>query len=250
MVYVYIFGSVMLVSVVSLVGVVLLSLREAFLQKVLSVFIALAAGALLGDAFIHLIPEALAETEHGHEVGLLVIGGIVTFFLIEKYLHWHHHGDDTAASHVAPVGKLAIFSDAIHNFIDGIIIAASFMVSIPVGMATTVAVLLHEVPQEVGDFAVLLHAGYTKAKAVFWNFLSALAAVVGAATFVLLGDTSKELTHIFVPFAAGGLVYIALVDLIPGLHKEEGAGKIWLNTVFLIVGVLSMFLLTFIEVGN
>src|SRR3989344_2313200 len=155
--YIYAFVSVIIVSFVSLVGVFSLSLKEETVKKYISLFISLAVGALLGDAFIHLIPEAFENSTSPVLVSLLIIFGIFIFFTIEKFLHWHHHGEEKDESIIHPVGKLMLVTDGFHNLIDGIIIGVSFLVSIPIGIATTMAVVLHEIPQEIGDFAVLIH---------------------------------------------------------------------------------------------
>ncbi|MEK7124680.1 MAG: ZIP family metal transporter, partial [Patescibacteria group bacterium] len=161
--YIWSILSVVAVSLVSLIGVFTLSIKEEFLRKYIYIFISLAAGALLGDAFIHLIPEAFEESFDPALTGMFVIAGIVIFFILEKFFHWHHHGEDANKPHsIHPAGKLILFSDGVHNITDGIIIGASFLVSIPVGVATTLAVVLHEIPQEIGDFAVLIHAGYKR----------------------------------------------------------------------------------------
>ncbi len=228
-------------------GVFALSLKEEVLKKYIFVFISIAVGALLGDAFIHLIPEAFENSSNTTVTSVLVILGILIFFTLEKFLHWHHHGEDTEDDHIHPVGKLVLFSDGIHNFLDGIIIAASFTVSIPVGIATTVAVVLHEIPQEIGDFAVLLHSGYTKSRALWLNFLSALTAIFGAALFFLLGSGAEAFTEAILPVIAGGFIYIALTDLIPELHKTKEARHSVLQLIAVTVGVLVMIALTFLE---
>src|SRR3989338_9218766 len=158
-IYLYTFASVIVVSLISFVGVFSLSFKEEALRKYIFLFISIAVGALLGDAFIHLIPEALEDSANTTLTSTLVISGILFFFILEKIMHWHHHGEDKEENHIHPMGKLVLFSDGVHNFIDGIIIGASFLVSVPVGLATTIAVILHEIPQEVGDFAVLIHSG-------------------------------------------------------------------------------------------
>src|SRR3989344_5690581 len=155
--YLYAFSGVIIVSLISLIGVFLLSIREEFLKKYISFFVSLAVGALLGDAFIHIIPEALEISSNTALTGSLIIIGILAFFIVEKFLHWHHHGEDANEPHIHPIGKLILFSDGVHNVTDGMIIGASFLVSIPIGVATTIAVVLHEIPQEIGDFVVLLH---------------------------------------------------------------------------------------------
>lgn len=235
-----------MVSVLSLTGILLLSFKETLFRKFIPLFISVAVGALLGDAFIHLIPEALAN-DNATSMSLLIIAGILLFFVLEKFLHWHHHGEDTETSHIHPVGKLVLMSDVIHNFLDGVIIAASFMVSAPVGFATTLAVVLHEIPQEVGDFAVLLHAGYTKRRAIFLNFLTALSAFLGGAFFFAIGEYATSLTVYFIPLTAGGFIYIAVADLIPELQKTKRLRDSLYQLTAVIVGVSAMAALTFLE---
>lgn len=246
-IYIYALLSTVVVSLVSLVGVFSLSLKETFIRKHISLFVSLAVGALLGDAFIHLIPESFEALTNSANVSLLVIAGIFFFFIVEKFLHWHHHSDDIEKNHVHPVGKLILFSDGVHNFIDGIVIGASFFISIPVGIATTLAVILHEIPQEVGDFAVLLHAGYTRKRALWLNFLSALTAILGTLFAFLLGEAGKSFTTWILPLAAGGFIYIAVADLIPELHKTKVVKNSLLQFLSLALGVLLMFALTFLE---
>ena len=236
-----------MVSIVSLVGILGLSLKEELLRKYIFIFISLAIGALLGDSFIHLIPEALEEAANPGTVSLLIILGVLAFFVLEKFLHWHHHGEDKDEAHVMPVGKLVLVSDGVHNFIDGIIIASSFMISVPIGMATTIAVILHEIPQEIGDFAVLVHSGFDKKRALWLNFISALCAILGAAIVFLLGGFAESVSLWFLPIAAGGFIYIAIADLIPELHKTKSAGASFLQILTIIFGVLAMLALTFLE---
>lgn len=249
MIYIYALMATSIVSIVSLVGLLGLSLREDVLRKYIFVFVSLAVGALLGDAFLHLIPESFEALQNGTTIGLLLIAGLFAFFVLEKFLHWHHHEDDSYSHehHIHPVGTLVLVSDAVHNFIDGIVIGASFMVSLPVGIATTLAVILHEIPQEIGDFAVLLHAGYTRAKALWLNFLSALTAIAGTLIAFALGSASEVLTIWVLPVAAGGFLYIALADLLPELHKTHEGNHTYTQVTALVVGVALMYALTFLE---
>lgn len=247
MTYVYALVSVLAVSLISLVGVFTLSLREETVKKYIFMFLSLAMGALLGDAFIHLIPESIENFDGGSTAGILVIGGIFIFFIMEKFLHWHHHEDDSEEKHTHPVGDLILFSDGFHNFLDGVIIGASFLVSIPVGIATTIAVVLHEIPQEIGDFAVLLHAGYTKARALWLNFLSGLCAVLGVLASFALGEYGATLVMWILPLASGGFIYIAVADLIPELQKTKEPRKFALQIFMMIVGVSAMLALTLLE---
>ncbi|MSU54363.1 MAG: ZIP family metal transporter [Candidatus Staskawiczbacteria bacterium] len=244
--YVYAFSSVLIVSAISLIGVFVLSIKEDFFKKYIFIFISLAVGSLLGDAFIHLIPEAINGPLNSNIISVLIILGMVIFFIIEKFFHWHHHGQDLHQLHVQPVGNLVLFSDGIHNLIDGIVIGVSFIVSIPVGIATTIAVILHEIPQEVGDFAVLLHSGYSKKRALWLNFLSGLTAIFGVIIAFILGQTSEGLIIWILPIAAGGFIYIAVADLIPELHKTKELKHSLFQIFALVSGVLVMLALAFI----
>lgn len=248
--FIYTLLSVLAISLVSLIGLFGLSLKERALKTSLFALVSLAVGALLGDAFIHLIPEAFAEGTNALMVSLAIVGGVLAFFVIEKALHWHHHqGIEDVEHGTKPVGKLILISDGFHNFIDGIIIGASYLVSPEVGVATTIAVILHEIPQEIGDFGVLIHAGFSRAKALWYNFLSALFAVAGAILVFVLGSNIEGIVVFMVPIAAGGFIYIALSDLIPELHNQadKSARHAILQFFWIIIGVLLMVLLLGVE---
>lgn len=245
--YIYALTSVLIISIVSLIGVFTLSLKEELLRKYIFIFISLAIGALLGDAFIHLIPEALENSLNATSTSILIILGILIFFILEKFLHWHHHGEDKEEIHVHPIGKLILFSDGVHNLIDGIAIGISFIASVPVGIATTIAVILHEIPQEIGDFTVLLHSGYDKKHALWLNFLSALSAVFGVIIAFILGKTGENFTMWILPITAGGFIYIAVADLIPELHKTKKIKHSIFQIIAVAIGVLAMVALVLIE---
>src|SRR3989339_1355928 len=246
-IYIYAFVSVIIVSMVSLIGVFSISLKEEVVKKYVSLFISLAVGALLGDAFIHLIPESFESSFSPAVVGLLTISGILVFFIIEKFLHWHHHGEDKEETQIHPVGRLLLFTDGFHNLIDGVIIGVSFLVSIPIGIATTIAVVLHEIPQEIGDFAVLIHSGYDKKRALWLNFISALMAIVGVFFALIFGSIAEAFTLWILPIAAGGFIYIAVADLIPELHKTKELKYSVLQLGTLLVGILTMIVLLLLE---
>ncbi len=246
-IYIYSLLSVLIVSLISFVSVFSLSLSEQFLKKYIFIFISLAVGALLGDAFLHLIPESFESFSNPGLAGVLIIAGITGFFAVEKYLHWHHHGEDAEEPHIHPVGKLVLFSDGIHNIADGMIIGASFIASIPLGIATTMAVILHEIPQELGDFTVLLHSGYTKYKAIWFNFLSALSAFFGVLISFALGQAGEGFVSWILSLAAGGFIYIAVADLIPELHKTKELKHSFLQAAGIIIGILAMLALLFIR---
>lgn len=242
--------SVLLVSLVAVLAILAVSVRPARLSRILLYLVSFAAGGLLGDAFLHLLPEAV-EQAGGFTLALslYVLLGIVSAFVVEKFLHWHHHSTEHHhdEDRLPPLAFMNLFGDFLHNFLDGIIIAASYFVSVPVGIATTLAVIAHEIPQEIGDFGVLLHAGLSKTKALLFNLASALAAVVGAVLVMLVGGLNEGLLAALVPFAVGNFIYIAGSDLIPELHKVKEAGRGALQVLFLLLGIGAMALLLFLE---
>ncbi|HEU4488025.1 MAG TPA: ZIP family metal transporter [Actinomycetota bacterium] len=238
--------AVLIVSSVSLLGSLWLVIRPDLLQRTLLLLVSFAAGALLGDAFLHLIPES-AEGPGGLEVtaSAWLLGGILSFLVLEKVLHWHHaHLPHEEVIH--PVAVSNLVGDALHNFLDGAIVAGAFVASPATGWATTIAVLLHEIPQELGDFGILVHSGVGPRRALALNFFSGLIALVGAvATLVLLPLESVE--QLLVPFSAGAFVYIAGTDLIPELHKEPEPLKSLLQVVALVAGIGVMAILLVLE---
>lgn len=244
----YAFVSVLIVSLVSLVGTSILSIQEHLFRKYIFFFVSLATGALLGDALIHLIPETFEKMSEPLLGSLLIIAGIVIFFILEKFLHWHHHDiEEEHHKHVHHVGKMVLISDGLHNIIDGIIIGVSYLTSWELGIATTLAVILHEIPQEIGDFGVLIHAGYSKKKALFLNFLSALSALAGVGIAVLLGEFAQSVSIWFLPIAAGGFIYIAMADLIPELQKSSKLSSIFSQLFAMTLGIVAMIALIFLE---
>jgi len=235
--------SVVLISIISFIGAATLSLKRETLNRILLLLVSLSAGGLLGGAFIHLLPEAM-EAGFSASISLYVLAGIMFFFVMEKFIHWRHCHVPTSGSHPHPFAYMNLFGDGVHNFIDGLIIGASYLAGIPLGIATTIAVILHEIPQEVGDFGVLLHGGFGVKKALLMNFLTGLIAVVGVIVALMLGGMIEGMSLFLLPFAAGGFIYIAGTDLIPELHKECGAGKSMLQFVMILLGMLVMFSLT------
>ncbi len=236
-VWLYSLGSVFLVSLVSLIGLFTFPMNERTLRKILLFFVSFSAGALFGDAFIHLLPEAAEDFGFSLTVSLSLLGGIIVFFILEKFIHWRHCHIPTSEEHPHPVAFMNLVGDGVHNFIDGLVIGGSYLASVPIGIATTIAVVLHEIPQEIGDFGVLLHAGYSKKKALFFNFLSALTAVAGTALALLAGESTAAITSFLLPFAAGGFIYIAGSDLIPELHKETNPKKSVVQLIAFIAGI-------------
>jgi len=238
--------SVIFVSLLSFVGVLFIAIKEEKLKKILLFLVSFAAGGLLGDSFIHLLPEAVEEDGFSLSVSLAVLVGLLLFFVLEKFICWRHCHIPTSKSHPHPVVFMNLIGDGFHNFIDGAVISASFLTTIPLGIATTLAVVLHEIPQEIGDFGVLLHGGLSKNKALIFNFASALAAVGGAILVLILGERIVGVSQLLIPFTAGGFIYIAGSDLIPELHKETNLAKSLIQMVGLILGIGIMLILLFI----
>ncbi len=239
--------SVVIVSFISLVGVFTFGVKTEDLRRILLYLVSFSAGALFGDAFIHLIPEAVEATGFGLNVSLYVLFGIVSFFIIEKFLYWRHCHIPTSEEHPHTFAYMNLFGDAVHNFIDGLIIGGSYIVGLPLGIATTLAVVFHEIPQEIGDFGVLIYGGFKKSKALFFNFLSAVTAILGALVSLSLGFYIEGFTVFLIPFAAGGFIYIAGSDLIPELQKEAKPSKSALQLTAFIFGIVCLLSLVFLE---
>ncbi len=233
----WILTSTLIVSAISLIGILFLSVNQNLFRKMLLVLVSFASGTLLGGAFLHLIPEALLNG--GENLFIVILSGILVFFLLEKFL-WRHCHERDCPVHV--FAYLNLLGDGIHNFIDGILIAASFLTSTPLGFATALAVVSHEIPQEIGDFGILVYGGFSKVKALSYNLLSALMAFVGA---LLTYSFSAYLpsSSYFLMFAAGSFIYVATTDLIPELHKEHGVAKSFLQFALLVVGMSLMWFL-------
>lgn len=244
-IWLYSLTSVIVVSLISLVGVFTLTIKDKILEKILIFFVSCSAGVLLGDAFFHIFPEIVNESGYTTKLGFLLILGIFIFFVLEKYIHWHHCHKPNNPEHLHHLGMMNLFGDGLHNFLDGLIIAASYLVSVPLGLATTLAIIFHEIPQEISDFGVLLHSGFTKKKALLYNLLSALLAIIGAILGLLLRNAG--LAEIMLPIAAAGFIYIAMADLIPELHKEIKVSRSLLQLFSFILGIVIMYLFTFFE---
>jgi zinc and cadmium transporter len=240
---IYAILSTILVSSVALIGIFTLHLKKDSLHKILLFLVSLSVGALLGDAFIHLLPEAFETIGLNVTTSLLIISGMLLFFVIEKFLRWRHCHDDTCKEHLKPVVVMNLVGDFVHNLIDGMLIGASYVVSIPLGIATTIAVLLHEIPQEIGDFGVLVQGGLEPKKALLLNFASASAAILGAIIAVGIGTNLTWFSQYLIPITAGGFLYIAGSDLIPELHHETNYKKSILQFGFILLGILAMLLI-------
>lgn len=244
-------GSVAVVSAVSLVGALSLTFGALTRHRVMMFLIALAAGTLLGDTMLHLLPEAAHDGGFTSTLGWYVLWGFLAMFAVEVVLlrgHSHaEHLDADAHGHVKPFGILNLVGDALHNLLDGVIIAAAYLIDTAAGLATTIAVVAHEVPQELGDFAVLVRSGMSHAKALLLNLASAGFAVVGAAAVLLVGIETEGLETVALPLIAGAFVYIAAADLIPELHHHSKGRDVMVIVAGLLLGLVLMGLLLDLE---
>lgn len=247
-IWVYILVSTLVISLISLTGIAFILVNRKILERIIHYLVSFAVGGLFGGAFFHLIPESFENFKKNSNASLLIIAGILMFFILEKFFHWiHNHEKSFSEVPIKIHGPLNIVADAFHNFIDGILIAASFLINTELGMATTIAVLLHEIPQEIGDFGVLIHSGYTITRALFYNLLSALTAFIGVFIVFALGSSAQLVAHYVVPLAAGGFIYLAGSDLIPELHNENSFQKSVFQLLTMLLGFGILFLLTFLE---
>lgn len=244
--WIYAIASVLLVSLISLIGLATIAVSERKIQQIIFNMVGLATGSLFGDAFIHLVPQAFKQTQGQVETSLFILAGLLIFFVLEKFLLWRHEHVLESRDHIRPVGYMNLFADAVHNFIDGLIIGASYLVSVRIGIATTLAVVSHEIPHELGNFFVLLYAGFTRNRALLYNFLSAAAAVVGTLLALLVGSNAERFSAAVLPFAAGGFIYIAGSDLVPELHKETSFPKSVAQMIAIGAGIGLMLCLTLV----
>ena len=243
----FIFLSVIIVSLVSLVGVIYLALKPDTLKRVLFWLISFAAGTMLGGAFIHLLPELGGAAGISAALSLSILGGVFIFFILEKIIHWRHCHLPTSKDHPHPLAYMNLVGDGLHNFLDGVIIAGAYFISPTAGMATTLAVIFHEIPQEIGDFSVLIYAGMTRGKALLFNLLSALIAVLGAGAAVWFYTFTENFTAYITAFAVGGFIYIAVGDLLPELKKDARLSESLQQIFGIVLGVAVTALLLLLE---
>lgn len=253
--YIIIFS--LLGSIVSMVGGMLLLINKKLAERISHLLAAFAAGTLLASAFIDLLPEAFhALSESGTKnagaeqgVFLAALVGILFFFFMERAIHWfHHHGREHEKSEARPTVALVTLGDSVHNFIDGVVMAATFMVDINLGIVTTLAVMAHEIPQEIGDFGILLNEGVSRTRVFLYNFFSALSAIAGALITYFLGNVLTGLLPAMLAVTAGFFIYIAATDLLPHIHKNNNRGFAFAESILLLLGVILIYgAITFLE---
>lgn len=243
MTLIWILGATVLVSLISLIGIFTLGINAKVFDRILVLLVAFAAGGLIGGAFLHLLPEAIDRCPCDL-VFLYTLIGFTIFFLMERCLYWRHCHDGVCDVHTFTY--LNLIGDGVHNFTDGLIIAASFMADLKLGIVTTLAVIFHEVPQEIGDFGILVYGGFSKAKALLFNFICALAAVLGAIIGYMLSGITENISIFLISFTAGGFIYIAASDLLPELHKQKDVKRANLAFITFILGLIFMALVKII----
>jgi len=243
---VYIISTTFAIALIAFIGVFTLAMKEQLLNKILIILVSLSAGALMGGAFIHLLPESI-EKSGDTNILIFVLVGFVLFFIIEKVLHWRHCHKGKCDVHT--FHYMNLIGDTVHNFIDGLIISASFVVSIPLGLTTTIAIAAHEIPQEIGDFGVLIYGGFEKKKAIVLNFIVALTVVAGGVVGYFISKSIEQVAVYLLPFAAGGFIYIAATDLVPEIKKELNIKKSMATILVFICGILLMWLIKFVFEG-
>lgn len=245
-IFLWILISSFLMSLIAWIGLFTLFLKEELLKKIISFLVAFSAGALLGGAFLHMLPEAISESGNVLGIFLWLLFGFCLFFLLEQFINWHHC-HKVPSEHKKPVTYLILIADGIHNFIGGLAIAGAFIIDIKVGLVTWLVCVAHEIPQELGDFGILIHGGWEKKKALLFNFFSALTIVVGA---VIAYFVSNSINIIFLlPFAAGNFIYIAAADLLPEIKNGENYShkKNLFHFVIFLMGILLILGVRFIE---
>jgi len=233
------------ISLIAFIGLLMFVFKDEWQNKAILVLVALSSGALLGGAFLHLVPEAISELGDSLSVFLYLLLGFCLFFILEQFLHWRHqHG---TIHGVKPFSYLILVSDAVHNFIDGLVIAASFVVSFPVGIATSIAVALHEIPQELGDFGVLVYGGFSRYRALTFNYISAVTAIVGGVVGYFAASIIQGYIVYLLPFAAGNFIYIAAADLIPEIKHAVSLRRSILHFCVFVAGIGIMLLVRFVH---
>ncbi len=232
----------MIISALSLIGTATFSLKDKLLRKILIILVSFSAGSLIGSAFFHLMPEGLEKIDRPLNLFVYVIIGLSTFFILERVIRWHHCHDKECETH-KHLGYLNLIGDSVHNIIDGIIIFSAFSISPVLGIPISISIVMHELPQEIGDFGVLLYAGFNKSKALFYNFITALAVLPGVVIGYLLFNRVENINSFLLPFAAGGFIYIATSDLIPELHKQKNSRRSAIAFFFFFVALIFMYLL-------
>jgi len=244
---IWILISTFLISTIAFIGALTLFLKEKFLNNILLILVAFSAGALIGGAFLHLLPEAISKAgaEKSFSLFLYLLLGFCTSFILEQFIKWHHHHTikHVAECKIKPFSYLILIGDGIHNFIDGLVIATSFIINFSIGIVTTIAIALHEIPQELGDYGVLVYGGFKKRKALMLNYLSAISVIFGGIAGYLLSNLIGPAIIFLLPFTAGNFIYIASADLIPEIKHKASIRKSLVHFFAFLAGICFMLMI-------
>jgi zinc and cadmium transporter len=243
-----ILAATFVVSLIAFIGVLTFFLRQELLNRALMVLVALSAGALVGGAFLHLLPEAIEEAGPSLGIFLFLLLGFCLFFILEQFLHWRH--EHSTAHEAKPFSLLILVSDAVHNFIDGLVIAAGFISGYQIGLVTTLAVALHEIPQELGDFGVLVYGGFGRSRALVFNYISAITAILGGVVGYLAGSAMQNTASYLLSFAAGAFIYVAAADLIPEIKHATSLRRSIMHFGVFLVGLGIMLAFKYFGLGH
>jgi len=244
---IYAIASVIIVSLFSVVVALPFFIKKKVSQRTLLFLLSVSVGVLLSTVFMHFLPEV---THHySMKVAFYILTGFMLMFILEKFVHYHHskkcEDGECAHGHAYNVAPVNLIGDGIHNFIDGIVIAGSYAVNVGLGIAATISIIFHEIPQEVADFGVLLYSGMSRKKALIFNFLSAITAILGTIIGLVFVSKSQDFTHFIIPFAIGNFIYIAASNLLPQLHRHCKLKDTLLHIFAIVLGVAIISLVTF-----
>ena len=233
--------SAVAVSLIAFMGIFLLLIKDKIIKKILLWLIAFAFGAMLGNCIFHLLPESFENIENKILAISLIISGFVIFFIIDKIINTQ--SNKFTNRNIANYGYLCLYSDGVHNFTDGVLIAVSWLASSKIGFAVTLSIIFHEIPHEIGNLGVLLKAGFAKKKALLFNFYSACTAILGAVITLAVGETVSNFAIYIIPVAAGSFIYLALLNLLPEIVRSAKGKQFLISLVFTILGMILMYLL-------
>jgi len=236
------FGGIFFIALLSFSGFVFFKLPQESLKKLLLVLVSFSAGALIGDVFFHLLPEAIGKDPDSINIWVFIIAGLLIFFVLEKIIHWRHCHIPTSKEHPHELGIMNLVGDGLHNFLDGVIIVGAFLTDFNLGVATILAVIAHEIPQKIGDFGILVYAGYSKWKAVVWNFIFSLFSFLGG-LLALFWINNEQFLPFLAAFTAGSFIYVAVADLIPEIKKESSLKYSMIQLVSIVLGIALMYFL-------
>ena len=232
--------AVIIISLLSFVGALSFFIKEKVLHRILFYTIAFAAGTMIGASMFHLLPDVLSQGIDPLTAFIYVIVGFVAFFVLEKYLHWRHCHEDDCETH-KHIGWINFIGNSIHNMIDGMIIFGAFAAGPALGFPVAVSILLHEVPHELGDLGVFVYSGFSRKKSLVINFICQLMAVVGVFVAQALYGWNNSLELFLLPFAAGGLLYIAATDLVPEIHKDKDMIRSVISLLLFVLALVFMY---------